>query len=210
MPRLAKYGEHIDDHQTQITGVLAEQKLLLEVRNIEKLGQSIQKIKEKPIAKVYNKESDVFGLVDQYIEENSKKKDRKGLTPLAKSAILTPLNILYDISPKAALKILFRLKHSQKLDLKNPKTYSEKLQWIKLYYKNPLLPKLVDKYTVRQYVEEKCPEILDKLIWQGFDPESIPWNKLPEKCVIKVTHGSGLNIICKIQSFSIGRRLKEY
>ena len=196
VPRLAKYGEHIDDHQTQICGVLAEQKLLVQVTDIKKLKQAIEKIKKTPITKIYDKESNVFELVDQFIAEESMKKGEKKLSPLTKSLILTPLNILYSVSPKLTLKILFRIKHGRKLDLSNPKSYSEKIQWIKLYYKNPILPKLVDKYTVREYVEKKCPGILNELIWQGFNPEKIPWNKLPEKCVIKVTHGSGLNIIC--------------
>ena len=93
--------------------------------------------------------------------------------------------------------MLFRLKLGYKLDLENPKTYNEKLQWIKLYDKNPLMPKCCDKYTVREYVEQKgCGEILNNLIWEGFNPEDIPFDKLPKKCVIKVTHGSTFNIIC--------------
>ena len=197
VPRLSKYGEHIDDHQTQIVSVLADQGLLVEVLRIRALGSAIKRIKESPITKVYNKESNVFNLVNQYIEQRSSEKKKKGLTPLTKSLILTPLNILYSISPRLTLRVLYRLKQGRKLDLEDPKTYTEKLQWIKLFYKNPLMPKLVDKYTVRRYVEERCPEILNGLIWQGFDPKKIPWDKLPEKCVIKVTHGSGLNIICK-------------
>lgn len=120
---------------------------------------------------------------------------------LTKSIILTPFNILYKISPKLTLKALFRLKLGYKLDLKNPTTYNEKLQWIKLYDKNPLMPKCCDKYTVREYVESKgCGEILNNLIWEGFNPEDIPFDELPKKCVIKVTHGSTFNIICEDSS----------
>ena len=118
------------------------------------------------------------------------------MNPITKSIILSPVNLLYDISPTAALKLLYRIKQKRKLDLNNPQSYSEKLQWIKVYYKNPLLTKLVDKYTVRGCVKKKCPEILVPLLWQGFDARDIPWKKLPEKFVIKVTHGSGFNIIC--------------
>ena len=117
---------------------------------------------------------------------------------IKKNIILTPFNILYKISPKLTLKILFRLKLGYKLNLDDPKTYNEKLQWIKLYDKNPLMPKCCDKYTVREYVESKgCGTILNKLIWSGFDPEDIPFDQLPPKCVIKVTHGSTFNIICE-------------
>ena len=113
------------------------------------------------------------------------------MNPIIKSLILSPINLLYDISPKAALQLLYRIKQKRKLNLDNPRTYTEKLQWIKLYYKNPLLTKLVDKYTVREYVKKKCPEILVPLLWQGFDARDIPWDQLPEKYVIKVTHGNG-------------------
>ncbi len=118
------------------------------------------------------------------------------ISPNTKNIILLPLNLLYRFSPSTVLKILFKLKVGYKLDLKKPATYNEKLQWIKLNYKHPLLTKLVDKYTVRKYVEEKAPEILNELIWQGFDANAIPWDNLPDKFVIKVTHGSGFNIIC--------------
>jgi hypothetical protein len=58
------------------------------------------------------------------------------------------------------------------------------------------MPKCCDKYTVRSYVEEcGCGKILNNLIWQGFNPADIPFDKLPKKYVIKVTHGSTFNII---------------
>ena len=114
-----------------------------------------------------------------------------------KNLVLFPLNIMYSISPRIALQVLFRLKTGYRLNLKSPSTYSEKIQWIKLNYKNPLLPKLVDKYTVRGFVSQKAPELLIRLLWEGYEPESIPWDELPNRFVIKVTHGSGYNIICK-------------
>lgn len=116
---------------------------------------------------------------------------------LTKSLILTPFNILYRISPKLDIKVLFLLKCGYKLDLKKPQTYNEKIQWIKLYDKNPLMPKCCDKFAVREYVESKgCKEILNELIWEGSEPKEIPFDKLPNKFVIKVTHGSTFNIIC--------------
>lgn len=120
---------------------------------------------------------------------------------LKKRIILTPFNILYKISPKLELKLLFRIKQGYKLNLKNPKTFNEKLQWIKLYDKNPLMPKCVDKYTVRDYVKNMgCEGILNELLWEGFNPEEIPFDTLPDKFVIKVTHGSTFNIICTDKS----------
>ena len=124
-----------------------------------------------------------------------------GVTTTLKNVLLFPFNILYKISPEADLKILFRIKQGYKLNIKKPKTYNEKLQWIKLHDKNPLMPKCVDKYKVREYVESKgCKEILNELIWEGFNPDDIPYSELPNKFVIKVTHGSTFNIICTDKS----------
>ena len=117
---------------------------------------------------------------------------------ITKGIILTPLNLLYRIDPALVLKILFRLKVGYPLDLKDPKSFNEKIQWIKLNDKNPLMPKCVDKYTVRDYVKSKgLGDILNDTIWEGFDPKDIPFDSLPEKCVIKVTQGSTFNIICE-------------
>lgn len=120
---------------------------------------------------------------------------------LLKSVILTPFNVLYKVNKELELKLLFRLKCGYKLNLKNPKTYNEKIQWIKLHDLNPLMPKCCDKYAVREYVESKgCGEILNTLIWEGFNPADIPFDELPDKFVIKVTHGSTFNIICTDKS----------
>ena len=117
---------------------------------------------------------------------------------LTKNIILTPFNLLYKLNPALDLKLLFRLKLGYKLDLQNPVTYNEKLQWIKLYDKNPLMPKCCDKYAVRSFVEDMgCGELLNTLYWEGFDPEQLPFDQLPQQFVIKVTHGSTFNIIVK-------------
>lgn len=134
---------------------------------------------------------------------------------LVKNIILTPFNILYKISPKLDLKILFRLKLGYKLNLKDPKTYNEKLQWIKLYDKNPLMTKCCDKYAVREYIEQKgYADLLNKLIWQGFNPEEIPFESLPNQFVLKVTHGSTFNIICtdksKLDKEEVIRKCKKW
>lgn len=115
-----------------------------------------------------------------------------------KKVILAPLNQLYKFNPKIVIQLIFYLKQRKKLDLDNPRTYNEKLNWMKLNYRNDLMPICADKYTVRQYVEEcGCGELLTKMLWHGYDPSKIPFDILPDKFVIKVTHGSGGNIICK-------------
>lgn len=118
------------------------------------------------------------------------------MNTITKNIILAPFNLLYKINPAFELKLMFRLKQGYGLDLKNPKTYNEKLQWIKLYDKNEWMPKCCDKYAVREYVEKMgCADILNTLYWHGTNPDDIPYDELPDKFVIKVTHGSTFNII---------------
>lgn len=118
-----------------------------------------------------------------------------------KRILLKPFDLLYKISPELTLRILFKLKTGDKLNLEEPKTYNEKIQWLKLYYKDPRIPQYVDKYQVRKYVNNKgLGHILNDLLWEGFNPEDIPFEKLPNKFVIKATHGQGYNIICTDKS----------
>lgn len=96
------------------------------------------------------------------------------------------------------LKIQYRRHIGKTLNLKNPTTYNEKLQWLKLHDRNPLYTKLVDKYDVRQYVAEKIgAEYLIPLlgVWDKF--EDIDFDKLPDQFVLKCTHDSGGLIVCK-------------
>jgi hypothetical protein len=96
------------------------------------------------------------------------------------------------------LKIKYYKKKRKKLDLKNPVLLSEKVQWLKLYDRNPNWPNLVDKYEVRKVVAEAIGEkhlIPIYGVWETFD--EIPFDKLPDRFVLKCTHDSGSIIICK-------------
>ena len=82
-------------------------------------------------------------------------------------------------------------------NLINPTTFSEKLQWLKLNYQNPLQTICADKLLVREYLINKGYEsILSKVILVAERIEELKINTLPEKFVIKATHGSGWNLIC--------------
>lgn len=99
------------------------------------------------------------------------------------------------------LKIMFRLKVGYPLNLDNPKTFNEKIQWLKLHDRNPLYTQLVDKYEVRQYVKEKIGEefLIPLLgVWDNFD--DIDFAALPNQFVLKCTHDSGGLVICKDKS----------
>ena len=83
-------------------------------------------------------------------------------------------------------------------DLVNPQTFSEKQQWYKLNDRKPLMEKCADKYNVREYIKECGYENLLNEIYGIYDNvEDLPIAELPEKFVIKGTHGSGFNLIVK-------------
>lgn len=86
----------------------------------------------------------------------------------------------------------------QKLDLDNPKKWSEKIQWIKLYDMDDLKTRLADKYLVREWIKEKIGEkYLIPLLGAYDGPDEIDYDSLPEKFVIKCNHGCSMNIIVK-------------
>ena len=96
------------------------------------------------------------------------------------------------------LKIAFRIRMGKKLNLKNPVSYSEKLQWLKLYNRNPLYTQLVDKSSAKDYVSNiigKAFIIKTLGVYNNF--EEINFDKMPQKFVIKCTHDSGGIVICK-------------
>jgi len=110
-------------------------------------------------------------------------------------SLVAPYSFLDD---KLFIKHRFEELLGYKLNLKCPKTFNEKIQWLKLYYRNPLYTKLADKYAVREYVKEKIgPNYLVKLLAVYDRPQQIDWQSLPDKFVIKTTHSSTLNILCE-------------
>lgn len=101
------------------------------------------------------------------------------------------------IPDKLYLKIMYKAFHGKKLNLENPKAFTEKLQWLKLYDRNPKYTEMTDKYAVRGYVKDKIgEEYLIPLIgvYDSFD--DIDFDSLPKKFVMKCTHDSGSCIIC--------------
>ncbi|MBQ6249941.1 MAG: glycosyltransferase [Oscillospiraceae bacterium] len=96
------------------------------------------------------------------------------------------------------LKLWYKRVTGDELDLDNPKTCNEKLQWLKLYDATPLKTRLADKYLVRDWVKEKIGEeyLIPLLgVWDSFD--EIDFDKLPNQFALKANHGSAWNIIVK-------------
>ena len=110
---------------------------------------------------------------------------------------LASRNIIY-MNDKKFLQKKYFLKFGKKLDLNNPKTFNEKLQWLKLYDRNPEYTKMVDKYAVRSYISKKIgQEYLIPLIGVYNKFEEIKFEELPNQFVLKCTHDSGSTIVCK-------------
>lgn len=104
------------------------------------------------------------------------------------------LNMLSWVPDKAMIKMQYRIKMGRKLNLKCPKRYTEKLQWYKLYYRNPLMKQCADKYEVRKYVKSKGLENILNELYGVYDlPSQIDFDRLPNKFVLKATNGGGGN-----------------
>lgn len=120
------------------------------------------------------------------------KKPKRMIYPLAQNGFFKWLpDELY-------LKILFWAELDRKLDFKNPILFSEKIQWLKLYDRNPLYTKMVDKYLVKSIVADIIGEeyIVPSLgVWGSAD--QIDFQSLPDRFVLKCNHDSGGIIICK-------------
>lgn len=103
------------------------------------------------------------------------------------------------MSDKKYLEMLFHAKMGKWPNIDNPETYNEKLQWMKLYYHNPLYTELVDKYRVREYIkkiwgEEHLIPLLG--VWDNVD--DINFDELPEQFVLKCNHNSSTGMcICR-------------
>lgn len=111
------------------------------------------------------------------------------------------LSMLRIVPDKPMLKLQYRIKFGRKLNLKSPKRFTEKIQWYKLYYKNGIMPQCSDKYLVREYIKSKGLEhILNDLYCVFERPEDIRLEQLPEKFVMKLSNGSGTNLLCRDKS----------
>lgn len=108
------------------------------------------------------------------------------------------------------LQLKYRLIMGRKLDLKNPKTFNEKLQWLKLNDRRPEYTMLVDKYEVRQHIKETIgEEYLIPLIGVYNNFDEIDFDVLPNEFVLKPNHTSGDVFICRDKSKINYRELKS-
>ncbi len=115
-----------------------------------------------------------------------------------------------DVQKERILKKWYQKKCGKKLNLNNPQTFNEKIQWLKLYDSTEEKTLLADKYLVREYVGKRIGNdcLIPLLgVWDSFD--QIDFEKLPDQFVLKTNHGSGWNSIIKDKSKMNPAREKE-
>ena len=108
------------------------------------------------------------------------------------------LGLYSRLSDELYLKKAFKSYIGRELNLENPSSFNEKLQWLKLNDRKPEYTMMVDKYSVREYISDKIGEkyLIPLLgVWDKFD--DIDFEKLPDRFVLKCTHDSGGVVICK-------------
>ena len=145
---------------------------------------------------------------------------KKPILKRIKTVLKDPWKIVVNLSHKNRfkwmedekyLKFTFRAKMHRRLDLDNPITMNEKLQWLKLYDRKDFYHTIVDKYEVRSYIKKVLGEeyLVPLLgVWERF--EEIDFDALPDEFVLKTTHDSGGVAICHDKkSFDINKARKK-
>jgi hypothetical protein len=108
---------------------------------------------------------------------------------------------LQKYSDKEAVISLYQTYSGKVPDLENPKTFSEKQQWMKLNYHNPLMTTCADKYEVREFITQKgYGHLLNGVIGVYDSIDALDVAQLPDQFVVKATHGSGWNLVCTDKS----------
>ncbi len=113
-------------------------------------------------------------------------------------------------------RLYIQMKHLQWFghlcDFKNPQTFNEKLQWLKLYDRNPVYTTMVDKYEAKKYVSDRIgAEYVIPAVggpWEKFD--EIDFDTLPEQFVLKTTHDCGGVVICKDKTHFDKQKAKQF
>ncbi len=148
------------------------------------------------------------------IKENIKKvlfKSSLGEQVFFKIRLMREKTVLFLNDDIKQINKLYTKRFGHEVDFKNPKTFTEKLQWLKLFYRNEKMPICSDKYDIRNYLKEVNLEYLaNDVIGVYNNAEDIEFDKLPKKFVAKATHGSGWNLICEDKySLDIPREIKK-
>ena len=130
------------------------------------------------------------------------KKVKKFITDSKYRAAIFQNYGLYDRLPdERFLRKYYKIRFGRELNLEDPKTYTEKLQWLKLFDRKPIYTSMVDKHEAKEYVAQRIGSeyIIPTLgVWDSFD--EIDFDSLPDQFVLKCTHDSGGLVIVKDKS----------
>ena len=123
---------------------------------------------------------------------------------------LGAIGLLNWMSDESYLKLMYYGQMGKRLDLNHPKTFNEKLQWLKLFDRNPRYKILVDKYEVKKYIADQIGKeyIIPTIgVWERVD--DIPFDDLPKQFVLKCTHDSGGIVIIKEKDKTDYKKIKK-
>lgn len=131
--------------------------------------------------------------------------------PVIRFSYLSKLGFFNRLNDEKYLARKYRLVFDKKLDYDRPKTFNEKLQWLKLFDRRPEYTVMVDKYLARDYIAKTVGEqYLIPLLGVWDSPDEIDFDRLPDKFVLKCNHNSGLGMcICKNKSSLNIRKTKR-
>lgn len=124
-----------------------------------------------------------------------------GQTLFNKIRIIREKFAMAFISDADDIRRTYKKRYGREINLSNPQTLCEKLQWIKLFYRDPVMVRCADKYEIHNYLDEIGMADLGNEVLGVYDSANdIDFDSLPQKFVAKATHGSGWNLICKDKS----------
>ena len=136
--------------------------------------------------------------IDRYFIRHIKKDEYATVKAKKMNYRMEKKGILTDERKEALLAKVFEKQHGYKINFRNPKTFNEKLMWMKLYYQEPLITKCCDKFAVKDYVSRTVgPEYVVPTIKSWTNPGQIDFDALPERYVLKVNWSSGYLKIVK-------------
>lgn len=121
--------------------------------------------------------------------------------PKIRFSYLSRLGLFNCWSDEKYIQREYRLNMGKKLNLVNPKTFNEKIQWLKLYDRKPEYTIMVDKLAAKEYVSNLIgQEYIVPLLGVWNSPDEIDFTSLPKQFVLKTTHDSGGIVICRDKS----------
>ena len=134
-----------------------------------------------------------MGMVKNYLRKHEQ------LEFFIKRAYFALHGMLEKIIPSELfLRVQYFLKTGEFLNLAEPKTFNEKIQWLKLHYRNPLLNTCVDKWQVREFVRSRGLAHILIPAWGPYETiDDLDLDALPDGFILKLTNGSSFNLICK-------------